>query len=358
MADARILPCLEQLIGVADSECECFAEGQSGSVLEPRSLIFLSDYVNLPMILKAGICSEEDLYQIGQDSIDEATLKFQNNLLQCWAANAKNKARKQWRGLVGTRECSRSFGLSGAIAGLMIHPDQGIVDGEMVIEAVGTIFNTTGTDSIVIKIYDQVTDTVLHTFSLDTRANRFEPNVLATPIVLPFRLSDMGMAKYWMLYDVPVGYKPLDGEINCGCSSSSHRLMEWVSIFGTSGDDLEDRLNWTRTDRHNGLLPQITLRCKVENGICPEDELDFATNSNAGMMAEAIAYLAASLTLSKVLRSSRINKETLQPDDFKKEERRNFNLEYRTRVDQLCQNMDPGSCYTCEPGARTAKVSF
>lgn len=343
------LACLTGVVGVADTDCDCYEDGRPSDYNEATSGLYLSQLVDLDTLIQAYQCDGDTLWSIGAKAINDATLRFQSNLLQCWAS--KHKAREQWRGLVGERDCPQVLTPGTSYAGLLLCPDNSIVNGEIVITGIGTLFTQTG--EVTVSIYDNVTGTFLYEVDLDTTANTFQSNPLSTPIVLPFNGSDNSDRRYWVIYTV-TDNKPKRGEVNCGCSSKQVRMKEWANFYGTKGNVIADRSQWSMEESHFGLLPEVTIRCAVEKGICDET-LDFATNPNASVMAEAIWYLAASLIPDYLRRSTKVLPGSVLNHDELKEDAQKHAGEFSARVQALCNSMDPGSCYACKPkmGLRT-----
>lgn len=342
------LSCLTGIVGVADTDCDCYEDGRPDDYNEAASGLYLNQLVDLDLLAQAYQCQGATVWSIGAKAIKEATIRFQNNLLQCWSA--KHKAREQWKGLVGERDCPQVLTPGTTYAGLLLCPDSNIEQGEIVITGIGTMF--TQTAEVTVTIYDNVTG-ALHEVDLDTTANTFQSNTLGTPIVLPFNGTDGTARRYWILYTV-TSNKPKLGDVNCGCSSKQERMKEWGGFYGTKGNDLALRSEWGMDGNHYGLLPEITIRCGVEKGIC-DDTLDFATNPNAGVMAEAIWYLAASMIPDMIRRSTKILPGTTLPSDELAADAQKHAGEFSARVQALCTGMSPGSCYVCKPkmGLRT-----
>jgi hypothetical protein len=351
MANKVPLPCLTGIVGVADTDCDCYADGRPDDYNEASSGHYLSQLVDLDLLAQAYQCASSTIWEAGQRAIDQATLRFQANVLQCLAA--KHKTREQWKGLIGSRDCPNTLTPSGAFAGLYFKPLHSITDGEIVITGIGTMFRQTG--EVIVRIYDELTDTFLYETTLDTTANTFQSNPLVTPIVLPYTRTDNSHVRYWMLYTVGAN-KPKMGEVNCGCSSNQHRMSEWASVFGTEGAALADRVDWTMGDYHYGLIPEVTFRCRVENSICKET-LDFTTNPFAGVMAEAIWYLGASIVHDELRRSLKVLPATSLPHEELKADVENYKAEFAARVSALCSSMPPGSCYPCKPKMRMQSMA-
>lgn len=337
------LHCLTGVVGVADTDCECFEGGRPEDYNEATSGLYLHQLVDMDVLAQAYNCPSRTVWQAGQAAIDEATLSFQANISHCWAG--KHKPREKWSGLIGQRDCPRPVNLSAGVAGLAIVPNAAVVDGEMVITSIGTLFTHTGT--ITVRVYDQLADTFIYEVNLDTTANTFQGNVLGSPIVLPFTASDGVSARYWLLYDA-TGIKPKEGECNCGCSSRHHRMREWANVYGVRGNGAENRREFSLESIHMGLLPTATFQCNTEAGICKE-ELDFATDPHAAVMAEAIWYLAASLVHGKIRRTVRAVPAAFVSQEEIEADRQKFAAEYSARVKSLCDTMQPGSCYECKP---------
>jgi hypothetical protein len=336
------LACLTGVVGVADTDCDCFETGRPDDYDEATSGLYISQLVDLDTLSQAYQCSSSTIWTIGAKVIQEATNLFQGNLLQCFAG--KHKAREKWQGLVGKKDCPQPVTPGTTYAGLTIKPDPNIPDGEMVITNIGTVFSQTG--EVIVRIYEKDNNTMLHEITLDTVANGYIGNPLMTPIVLPFTGADRAYRTYQILYEVSSN-RPKEGEVNCGCSSNSARMQEWVSMFGTRGNVLSERPDWNQEAIHFGILPTITFRCKVDGSIC-DDEIDFQTNANAMVMAEAIWFLAASKIPDAVRRSMKVLPSNLITDQLK-EDAAKHQAEYSARVSALCNTMTPNSCFKCKP---------
>lgn len=345
------LACLTGIVGVADTDCECYEDGRPVDYNEAASGLYLSQLVNLDLMAQAYQCSGSTIWETGAKAIELATLKFQTNLLQCWAA--KLKGREQWRGLIGQQDCTKTLTPGKTYAGMLISPNNEVGFGEMVITGIGTRF--TQTAEITVGIYDNLAQAFIYEVDLDTTANTFQSNSLATPIVLPFNGTDASARRYWLIYEVSSNLPKL-GDANCGCSSLQKRMAKWANVYGTTGDVLDDRSDWNMDGYHYGLLPEVTFRCAVEKEICNET-LDFATNANAGAMAEAIWYLAASMIPDMLRRSPRTLPGSVLPQDELAADAKQYAAEYAGRVQALCTGMKPNNCYVCDPKMRMTSMA-
>lgn len=342
----EVIQCLENIVGVSDLPCNCVAEDRPENYNTSRSGKFLSDLVDLKLIGNAGDCGAGKVWDIGSRAINTATLALQTNLPNCWASRKKNQARRPYIGALAQIVSNKSLKPRSRYAGVRITPHAHIEDATLVLNRIGTVFTQQGVDVLAVEVYDE--EELLVAFDLDTENKKFQRNDLEEPLVIPFKKEGVPHQSIYIIYEVGANL-PRNNEMICDCTSTlKNHIAQWVSVEGITGDDLDLRSEWACDDLlAYGLVPDVHMKCDILKAICKE-ELDFTSDPFAGTIAEYIHYSAASILIGNVMASTDANVFTLHPMEVLAMRRNEYNAEARARMANLCENMDPGSCFACK----------
>lgn len=354
--------CLDDVIGLSRTECECFevptAESQSG--------LFLDEIEGLDLvgISSAADCTAGDVWDLMRKSREQAILAFKTDLAAKLATTYK-QSRKTFRGNIGRDAVTGNESVD-SITGLrmLFSP---VKNGVFIVKRIGLLFAQTGT--LNLKIYNNVDQDPIYEYNgLETQANRIKWNTLDEPISLPMYDTVPDYLQYFFVYEDP-GFAPKNNKLTCGCgpaiaaisfcctkpnfnlSMNDERFTwnQWAEVTGVKGasiDAIRDA-DSTFTDLAYGLLIDGEMKCNMKDISC--NDLDFDNSEIALVTAYAIRYRAGQFLIDNILASGNINRYTMLDRERMYGKKNSYAKEYATRIDWLTENIDWRStgCLSC-----------
>lgn len=345
--------CYNNIVGLSDSDCDCFDEGRPEDYNTSLSGLFISDLEPLKQIKGLEQC-DKNLWEVMQIARKNAILSFISDTNALLLENYSFQ-RSPYYGTIGQTKGKAYRSISELYAGVRIYPSR-IVSGEMVIKGITCSFEDQG--SITLQIYNNF-DEKLEEISLETLAGK--PKVNNVDISLPL-FDPRGQLEYYLVYQT--SNRPQDNQINCGCGSfvpSFHRdfpyfnrkhtkLNGWanyIMIGGMLTDDITSfDLGDTANNYLNGLALDCEFKCKVHEVLC-KDDLDFEANPLALSMAHCIRYQAAVNMAESMLRSGDPNIQTLINAEMLAEASDEWKGRYEELVLYIVNNVEDNDCL-CE----------
>lgn len=355
----EITPCLQNLVGISDTTCECFTDSKPDDYEPGSSGLNLDALINLKMIGAAVDCSEdENIWTLGAQAIKEGTTNVVGNLLDFWAK--KHSIREPWDDFLTKKSDKGSFMPPGSWAGIKITPHWAVKYGEIEILDLGMLFTDTGT--VPFYIYDALGLVASYTGgnALNTTGGVYQSNPLDPTIKLPFRTQGVPRQAYYLLYQVGANL-PLRNEMicrNCNPSLALH-MDQWATVHGVSGSVLASREDWSGNSDGYGLVPKVKIRCYAEKSLC-DGGMEMGQDPNAITIAEAIQYKAAARLCGMLKRHPNINRYTLLDGDELAQLEGKYNAVAKARVESLSGTDLPlrGGCYNCIPGMQHQTANF
>lgn len=356
--------CLDDVIGLSRSECECFDVPTN----ESDSGLFLDEIEGLDLvaIASAADCNKGSLWDLMRMSREQSILAFKADLGSQLAMTYK-ALRKNFKGNIGRDESNNTETISNFAGLRMLFAP--VKNGVFIIKRIGLYFNTTGT--VDLQLFNNIDAAALQTFSgLNTEANRVKWNNLATPVSLPIYSTEKDYLEYFVLYGNP-GFAPKNNKIKCGCGNQVARISfscnspvfdqtltderftwnHWANITGVTGTTTDAIIaaNAGFNDRAYGILIDGEIKCNMKDIAC--NDLDFDNSEVALVMAHALRYRAGQLLVDNILASGNINRYTMLDRERLYGQRSRYAKEYTSRIEWLKENMDwqGTGCLTCEP---------
>lgn len=365
--------CLTTIIGLSQTNCECFDDNKPIDSNVSDSGIFLDEIegLTLNMADAASECESGSLWDILSGARTNGITYFKSDLMASLAQKYKQK-RHPFMGTVGSSKFKNSLTLSGAFGGIRIYCAN-IISGVMTINKIGLAFEQAATFDI--EIYNNVDDTPIHTFTVNSVANKFEWYTLTTPVELAMSDDTGENPQYYLIYSVS-GMKPKDVRGSCGCSSANYkyywnannpiyksyekdRWSEYIMLTGIQGNDISDRENWGTSEYLNGLILDAKFICKTSDLIC-KNVFDYEGNELAFVMAYAVRYRAAAIVIDEILSSGNLNRYTMMEREALYGKRNNYIKEYQNRISYLSDNINwkANDCLTCNDFDDVVKVGI
>lgn len=367
--------CLDNIIGLSRTACDCFdPKSFQSDVSTSGRYLDETEGLSLNMADAAADCETGTVWDLMDKARSNAILSFKGDMMAKLLTTYKHK-RKPWSGLMGGTDFKNSITLTGDYAGIQVYC-QNIIGGLMSVKRIGLVFDSAA--DFTVYVYDNLTDTVVDQFDVHANANSLTWYNLSAPLNLDMNNYGNQSPRYYFLYDVGA-FSPKDVKASCGCGGGhyayyfkpdapqfkayppyeKYRWSEFIMLAGTSGSTLSTRENWGTTQYLNGLILDVDFKCKIQDLLC-KDTLDFETNENAVVMAAAIQYRAAALLIDNILASGTINRYTMTDRERLMGKKNTYTTEYNNRIDFLAQNINltANDCLECNDFNDLLKVGI
>lgn len=354
--------CLSHIIGLSQTNCECFDEGKPGDASTSESGLYLDKVEGLTLDLAnaASDCEQGDVWDMMSSAREEGIKMFKSDLMVALSQKYKQK-RHAFMGVIGSAKFKNNITLSGTHGGVRIHCAN-VISGLMTLNRIGLVFDTTAVFDI--EVYNNLDADPIDTFEVESEANKLKWFTLTSPLELEMSDDSGENPQYYLIYSVS-GKKPKDVKGSCGCSSANYkyywdlktpryksyekdRWSEYIMLTGIQGNDISDRENWGTSEYLNGILLDAKFVCKTGELICKQN-MDFANNELALVMAYTVRYRAAALLIDAILSSGNLNRYTMMDREALYGKRSHYIKEYQNRVSWLSDNINwqANDCLTC-----------
>lgn len=363
--------CLQYIIGLSQTDCECFEVGKPVDYSTSDSGIYLDQVEGLELNVINSIknCEKGSLWDIMSQARLSAIGYFKADLIASLLTKYKQK-RQPFAGVIGSQSNKSNLSLQTTYAGERIYASN-IIGGVMKIKRIGFFMNAD--NSFNVEIRNEFDDDALYILPVSSQANKLYWNTV--DIELPMNHETNDNPNYYITYPL-AGMQPKNTTNGCGCSQSVYkyywsidspkfksyqkdRWSEFIMVTGISGNDLTDRENWATSSYNNGIFLDVEFKCEVSDLICDQD-FDFSNNSIAIAMAYAIRYKAAFLLIDSILASSEINRFTMMDRERLMQKKNTYNTEYHSRLDWITNeiNYKANDCLTCNDFDDIKKVGI
>lgn len=348
------MDCLDNVIGLSETTCNCFDDGKPINYNESRSGIFLDQLegLELEMNKAADDCGRGGMWDRMARAVRNSTLQFQADLLSCVQMQYKQR-KDNWSGLLGGSSFTGALNPGTTYAGIKISP-WNIKGGYIYIKRIGVLVNQSV--PVTVKIFSNENGgTLIASYTINATANVLTyAGVSPTPLELPLWSYNTTQIKYYALFDLtPANFLPLNNKKDCGCGGVQRPYLNWLDFIGTKGNNVSDFNTFSDASSNevNGILLDIDVKCKLSQIICTEEEpLDFVNDGRAKQLAYAIRFKAGELLLNDLYTSPNINRFTLMDREKMQSYAKYYRSEYNKWIDFLCQNaeLDNNDCFICK----------
>ncbi len=365
--------CLDNVIGLSETQCACFTTGAPYDVNESKSGLFLDQLEGITLDIAGSIedCGQGSLWDIMAKSRSNAIKSFKSDVLTGLLSKYKQK-RQPFSGVIGSAKYKNNLTLPNTYAGVRIY-SANIIGGIMSVKRIGLLFDNNYTFDV--SIYNDLSDSPIATYTVTTNANALTWFNISSALNLDMNEISNDNPNYYLIYTAS-GKKPKDITAGCGCSTSVYhyywnlnkpqfksyekdRWSEYIMLTGINGDDISDRENWGTTSYLNGILLDVDFKCKVNDLICTDD-MDFTSNGVALAMAFAIRYKAGFFLIDSILASGQINRYTMMDRERLMQKKNTYNTEYQSRIDWITDeiNWKANDCLECKDFDDIMKVGI
>lgn len=334
--------CLDSIIGLSRTDCECFEV----PTVDSESGLFLDEVegLNLKMIDAGTDCETGSLWDLLRYAREQAILAYKADFAGKLAMSWK-MARIPFKGQIGRDKFSTDYNV-GAVSGHR-YVFGNVKNGLWKVTRIATLFNTSG--SFDVKIYNNVEDDALYTINVTSVANKVTWTTLETPLNLPMYDAQAEYLQYFFLYEYP-GFKPKDNSFKC-CSTvlnfncykpvlmnindARYMFHRWCNVTGVNGASV-DAIRDSSSSFNNhamGLLVDGEMKCDTQGIAC--NDTDYNYSAIAKVKAYAIWYRAGAFLANAILSSQNINRFTMLDREALYGKRNNYLKEYSNRLEWL-----------------------
>lgn len=365
--------CLDNIIGLSETQCDCFDQDKPLDYNVSNSSLFLDQLegINLRLIDAVSDCEQGSIWDMMAKARTNAISDFKNALITGLTTKYKYK-RQPFSGTIGSDKFTKSLSLSNTYAGRRIYAAN-IISGVMSVRRIGILMDADA--SFDIDVYDSYSDTAIAMYSVSSVAKKLTWFSLATPLVLSMNSDGSGAPEYYFIYQRN-GFSPMDSNDSCGCSSGMYkyywntskpqfrsyekdRWNEYIMITGITGNDIYDLRNWSTQNYTMGILLDVEFKCKVSDLICKES-LDFEYNPLALTMAHAVRYNAGAKLIDTILASGDPNRYTMTDRERLMGKKNTYTREFLDRIGYLTEqiNYKANDCLACNDFDDIIKVGI
>lgn len=347
---AASLDCLENIIGLSETTCECLIDGtEPTNYNTSESGLFLDrlDGFNINVASGADDCAQGGIWDRMNKAVADAKIEFRTALLGL--INQKFQPReKAYTGQLGSPGYKLNLSISHLYAGVKIMPLQ-LRGGVITLKRIGILINNS--QNVTVKVYSNENDATLinsYTTSAPVTANTLTWLALSTPLELPMSSSERQIS-YWVVLEIN-GFQPKNNKKDCGCGGVKREWNKWISFQGALGNDVTDMSTFTSNDYMNGLVLDVDIKCESSLLICGEGKLlDFTNDSFSQYMAEAIRFKAGEKLYRQLLSTDQINRITMMNRDEILTVANSWGQNYIKVMDYLAQIIDTkeNDCLKC-----------
>jgi len=360
------ISCYDNIIGLSKTQCDCFDDPAPYNL--SYSNLYLDQLEPLKKLNGLVDCENPDLWQMMFDARAEAIIEFIGHA-QALLLNYHTVKRQPFYSGIGRRKWNKAMTVdTGTYYGARFYCAD-IVSGVLKINNIGALFNATGT--VTLKVYNNLNE-LITTKVITTTANTYVETALN--LELPLHSKWVDNLEYFFIYEYDGTIKPLNNDISCGCGNykfyfdtnkpyfrsqtdQTHGWANWLMAGSYSGDATDfDDLNHTTSNYLYGLTFDVDLFCETAEVLC-RDSMDFRANPLAIAIAIAIRYKAGEILITKLLRSTELNREILVNRQQSEDDRNFFLRRYDESLRYVVNNVDTkaNDCFDCKDFIKITK---
>lgn len=346
--------CLDRLLGITRTECDCFTIEETSS--ESGLWIDELEGLELMQINGASNCAVGTLEDLLLTAREQAVIAFKTDFEASLLSNGYKLSKQPFKSNIGRTEFTSNKPV-GNYNGLRFLFAQ-VPTGVWKIKRIGVAFNGSGTFDL--KIYNNIEAAPIHTISVTSVSGKVNWNTV--DLELPMYSQDVEYLQYAFVYDNP-GFECKDNRLRCcGAPNNGFSCLKpdftftndarykWVHFAQCTGftDSTNTNLfkNISHVDNAYGLVLDSEMTCNLYEYPC-----QLLHNKNtATVIAYAIWFRAGKWLCDKILSSGQINKYTMLDRERLAIKRNSYAKEYQQRIDWLPDNVDLASsnCIICD----------
>ena len=343
------MKCLENLIGISNTDCICVTDGLSEAQKAELKLsvsgLYLDTHLegglNLRDIKTLDACG--DFFALAKRAIVSAKKKFEDDL-EIGLGSRYKSSKPTFRGELGRLTYTGSLAKNKEYQFIKIVPNA-VSDAVMRINGGRIIVNNNDVLNVYILAgFEGEEPQVIHTTSVEVFANMFANFELPQNLVLPLSVDGRKMV-YYFAWNGNAETQARDNGTKCNCTGGN-AYDGYLSLKGGETDALNN-FNVKEDNYAHGFTIDVDIRCEAGALFCREFD---SQNKIAVASAWANLYKAGELLIEYVLNSPEITRFTLMNREYLRGKRNHFRKEYEMRIQYLTYEIDvtKGDCFVCQ----------
>lgn len=332
--------CLDKVIKLSRTECECFDDNKPADYNEGQSEVYLDEVpgLSLSQVLASEGCEAGGMWDMLSKARESATLQFKTDILTLINRDYKPRL-ENYSGLIGQAGFTSTLSFSQAYAGVK-YSFANIVGGYMNVKRIALAVNQSAAVTVQVYDNDENQTTPLAQYTINTTANTLTYATIVGGLKLPLWSKNGIQLKYYFVYSTAGGILPKDNKADCGCGGKSNQVTwkNWLVANGIRANTIDiENENFSHVDKYlNGLLLDVALSCESARLLCSDEyPLDFDNDANAMQIAYAIRFKAAEILVSNILSSDEINRYTMLDRESLYGKRNSYAKQYNDLLEYL-----------------------
>lgn len=351
------MECLDKIIPLSRTTCECFDSNKPTDYNEGLSEVYLDELEGLELRVLEAVsdCATGNLWELMEWAREEAIKRFTSDLLGCLEQKYVRQ-RNTFSGLIGRATWTSNVALTPGYAGVRLDLSavngRGVRSGVAILNRIGLAFNASATFDVY--IYNNVDPAPVGQYTVTTVANQVVFATLTTPLELPLSRDGYDNFYYYIVYPLNGTYLPKNNGTSCGSCGSPQRAVweDWFALTGWKASSLSALSSGTSNTPMNGLILDLTLKCRTEELICSDlNPLDIQSDGAHAKYPYAVRFKAGELLIEKILSTPNVNRYTMLGNERLWGKRNHFLKTYNDWIAWLCDriNVDKNDCLKCDP---------
>lgn len=292
------MECLNNIIGISKSDCECFANEFSEEYKQSKSGLYLDENeagLTLDRFRDLSACADLEETLAGSIKLAKSQLKEK---LFMHLGEMYQSGVDHYSGNIGSRSFNEELNLPDGKFGFVIDM-KGVKGGVLRIEGINSNFNNN--EEIVLTIESAVKAGniyaqrfILNEITLNTNEKT------SVDITLPSIENGIAMS-YIFTYEKTGALQPFHNKTGCGCASEKS-VKKFLKVSGW-----DDNSNSTTKSMH-GIYLIANISCYIENVFCDQ----FKTNEQIQLTTSHFIHrMALANAIRKILSSTNISRQTM-----------------------------------------------
>ncbi|WP_313515643.1 hypothetical protein [Sphingobacterium sp.] len=328
------MECLDKIIGISNTECECSSQDVTPDDKISKSGIFLDEVEGGLKLSSIGKIDCQDFLTKSRSARKRATDQFIESILAQYATEGGFSSKYQkFDGRIGKTNHLRTLSNLQKFAGLRLRTR--LIRGASIkISSIGLIWGSEVNVFLnVYKSYNQSDElSIVKTFEIQTITNVQSIYKLDEILELPLYDEKNISIDYYFVIDTTLSGFPRDNQATCSCGGMERILKSYLSLGGVQSSSLDGLVGSTDQIYSYGIYLDAKIDCTSKESICNLLELD-----ESKTIAHAIAYKAQEFLIEEVMSSGKVNRFTMLSNEHMWGKRNHFRKEFDNRILWLAQ---------------------